>query len=139
MVPLIRHLFRRSRAAPPDTGCPYCHERCTHVTPTEDQRAKLAADRLVRLRRRAIGETALHNKRFIALLKDRPMIKEVTIALEDNACAPCRNQALRVAVYELPVLPWVRCTKPEGCGCWYEAPRYSPMNSEWLRVRPMRR
>ena len=62
-----------------------------------------------------------YNERFLALLRRRPWIRQVVIVSERDVCAACQAQPSLVEVRDLPALPHLRCTTPDGCSCWYAA------------------
>lgn len=68
-----------------------------------------------------VDEAAAFNARFIEQLPQRPWLRDIRIAIEQNACLACRCAPRSVARAELPALPHRRCTRQYGCACWYEA------------------
>lgn len=79
-------------------------------------------------RREGPRVAALHNERFVNLMKQRPWIREVAIQLEDDPCPPCAREDKFVPTDLLPFLPHLLCKRPEGCGCWYGVPAHARAN-----------
>jgi hypothetical protein len=70
----------------------------------------------------ADAEVTEYNERFITLLRTRPWIRNVSVHPEGDVCVACAHAARSIPANELPVLPHRHCTRPTGCGCWYETP-----------------
>ena len=140
----VAGLFKLPKAAAallPWPFCRFCAEGTDPFLPSTARPEDKVARLLLQAKKELVADTQDHNRRFIEMLRGRPFIEEVAIVLEPEACIPCRQQSLRVAVHELPVLPWVRCIKPEGCGCWYKPADKSAQGTPpgAAKLRPMQR
>lgn len=58
------------------------------------------------------------SKQFIAMARDAGM-ERVAIRIEDEACEACRTLILAYAPQDLPLLPFSKCTRADGCACSY--------------------